>query len=76
MASRKVKVTTAEYKETKTEKVYTLHNLTKNHLSALNIVWKEWANIHAEDWTYVGQEVREKMREMALAINPDKDWRG
>lgn len=53
--------------------MYNLEGLTLNHLHALNIVWKEWAKNHSEDWTYIGREVRRLMREMALAINPDQE---
>jgi len=50
------------------ETVYTLSDLTLNHLHALNIVWKEWQEKHCEDWSYVGQEVRRLMQEMAEAM--------
>lgn len=51
-----------------TTELYTLSDLTKHHIQAIQIVWEEWRERHREDTSYVGTAVYEKMSEMAEAM--------
>jgi len=60
---------TRQILETKvTTELYTLSELTKHHIQAIQIVWEEWRERHREDTSYVGTTVYEKMSEMAEAM--------
>ena len=60
---------TRQIVETKvTTELYTLSELTKHHIQAIQIVWEEWRERHREDHDYVSDAVRERMSEMAEAM--------
>lgn len=62
-------IATRQILETKvTTELYTISELTKHHIQSLQIVWEEWRERHREDHDYVSDTVRERMSEMAEAM--------